>query len=146
MSRDRYFQLLRSLHFVDNNTPDPNGRLFKIRHVYDPFREAVKKNINLFECETGYVLDLLIYTGATTNIRQYKEELVKSGNIAMTLLFPYLNKGHKLYIDNRCSSPLLAQTLLENKINCCGTVKQNRKHMPKLKKKYSQRLHSIFFY
>lgn len=43
ISRDRYFQLLRSLHFADNDTPDPNDRLFKIRRFYDQFREVVKK-------------------------------------------------------------------------------------------------------
>lgn len=106
------------------------------------FRQYIPKKRHRFgikffvaaDCETGYVLDFLIYTGATTEIIEYKEELGKSGNVVMTLLYPYLNKGHKLYIDNWYSSPLLAQTLFENKTNCCGTVKQNRKHMPKLKK------------
>lgn len=41
-----------------------------------------------------------------------------------------LEKGHYLYIDNWYSSPDLYNKLYKLK-NVCGTVRTNRKHMPK---------------
>jgi hypothetical protein len=38
--------------------------------------------------------------------------------------------GHKLYKDNFFSSPELTDGLTKKKINCCGTVRLNRKGMP----------------
>jgi hypothetical protein len=40
------------------------------------------------------------------------------------------NVGHKLYMDNFFSSPDLFDNLYIRKINCCGTVRLNRKGMP----------------
>ncbi|XP_066596503.1 piggyBac transposable element-derived protein 4-like [Prorops nasuta] len=42
-----------------------------------------------------------------------------------------LEKGHCLYIDNWYSSPDLYNKLYKLKTNVCGTVRKNRKHMPK---------------
>jgi hypothetical protein len=39
-------------------------------------------------------------------------------------------QGHKSYMDNFFSSPNLSDNLTEKKINCCGTVRPNRKGMP----------------
>jgi len=39
--------------------------------------------------------------------------------------------GHKLYMDNFFSSPKLFDNLQTKTINCCGTVRPNRKGMPK---------------
>jgi hypothetical protein len=38
--------------------------------------------------------------------------------------------GYKLYVDNLFSSPDLFDNLAERKINCCETVRLNRKRMP----------------
>jgi hypothetical protein len=40
------------------------------------------------------------------------------------------NVGHNLYMDNFFSSPDLFTNLHSRKINCCGTVRLNRKGMP----------------
>jgi hypothetical protein len=40
------------------------------------------------------------------------------------------NVGHKLYMDNFFSSPDLFNNLHSRKINCCSTVRLNRKDMP----------------
>ncbi len=45
---------------------------------------------------TGYVQDMVIYTGSTTDICHY-EGLGISGSVVMTLLAPYLGKGRVLY-------------------------------------------------
>lgn len=82
------------------------------------------------DCETGYILDFLIYTGAPNDMKVFDEDLKKGGNIVMTLLEPYFNKGHTLYIDNWYTSPILAYTLFDKKTNVCGTVKPTRLYMP----------------
>jgi sorbitol-specific phosphotransferase system component IIBC len=41
------------------------------------------------------------------------------------------NLGNKLYIDNAFSSPELFDDLHTKVINCCGTVRPNRKGMPR---------------
>jgi hypothetical protein len=38
--------------------------------------------------------------------------------------------GHKLFMDNYFSLPQLFSDLRNGKINCCGTVHQNRQIMP----------------
>ncbi|KAL1274517.1 hypothetical protein QQF64_027331 [Cirrhinus molitorella] len=48
----------------------------------------------------------------------------------MTLLAPYLRKGHVLYTDNWYGSPTLFQHLLSLGTGACGTVCSNRKGMP----------------
>lgn len=83
----------------------------------------------LCDCETGYVLDIIVYTGKDSEIEN-TENLGTSGAIVTTLLKPYLNKGHCLYIDNFYSSPDLFQFLHLNRTNACGTVRGDRLGMP----------------
>lgn len=169
MSRDRWINILRMLHFSDNSNVDTNDRLFKVRMVIDYFRNTFKNSLYPFknivideslmlfkgrisfrqfipskrhrfglkffvavDCETGYVLDFILYTGAGTEIVNYDTNLGVSGNIVMTLTEKYWGKGHVLFTDNWYTSPLLYEKLHEKKINACGTVKANRRHMPPL--------------
>ncbi|KAJ8351826.1 hypothetical protein SKAU_G00233020 [Synaphobranchus kaupii] len=83
---------------------------------------------------TGYVQDMVIYTGATTSIESI-EGLEVSGSVVMTLLAPHLGKGHILYVDNWYSSPMLFQHLLHQGTGACGTVRLNRRGMPTFPKK-----------
>ena len=39
--------------------------------------------------------------------------------------------GHKLYMDSYLSLPALFDDLFGRKINCCGTVRNDRRGMPK---------------
>ncbi|CAH2005722.1 unnamed protein product [Acanthoscelides obtectus] len=176
MSRDRYFQLQRYLHFSNNEIAPPGNRLFKVENVLNilkenfqsqfyPFQNLVidesmilfkgrlsfkqyiktKKHrfgIKLYvlcDCETGIVLDFIIYCGKDTNIKaEDKNNLGTTGAVVAKLLEPYLNKGHSLYTDNFYTSPTLSTFLLQHKTNSCGTVRQNRKHMPVFDKKLKQ--------
>lgn len=79
---------------------------------------------------TGYVEDMIIYTGSSTDIQHYPG-LGISGSVVMTLLAPYLSKCHVLYVDNWYSSPILFQHLLSLGTGACGTVRGHRKGMPK---------------
>jgi hypothetical protein len=75
-----------------------------------------------------------LYKGATTDIVEDRE-LGISGAAIQTLMTTYLNKGHNLWIDNWYSSPVLYNWLHANGVNVCGTVRKNRKEMPKMTEK-----------
>ena len=51
--------------------------------------------------------------------------------IPSVLMQHHLGKGHILYTDNFYTSPTLAAHLLENQTYLCGTVRLNRRHIPK---------------
>lgn len=53
----------------------------------------------------------------------------------MTLLQPYLGKGHTLITDNWYMSPHLYTLLHENKTNAFGTIRKNRRDMPHMEEK-----------
>ncbi|XP_060855555.1 uncharacterized protein LOC132933261 [Metopolophium dirhodum] len=78
-------------------------------------------------CETDFILDIIIYTGSITEYKKTDPSLGISGAVVNTLLKPYLNRGHKLFIDNWYSSPCLAKCLHKKKSNV--TVRKNRKGM-----------------
>ncbi|XP_043263719.1 uncharacterized protein LOC122403958 [Colletes gigas] len=54
-----------------------------------------------------YVLDVIVYTGSTSEMQAFSAKLSKAGNIVATLMQPYLEKGHQLFVDNWYSSPAL---------------------------------------
>jgi hypothetical protein len=98
---------------------------------FNPNKRA-RFGIKLFVlCDaTSYVLDLIFYTGAATELDE-KEILGVSTSVVTTLMAPYLDVGHKLYVDNWYTSPNLFLLLHDRKTNACGTVRINRKNMPK---------------
>lgn len=88
------------------------------------------------DCKTGFICDF-IYTGSTTEIPS-TTELGISGNVVQALVRPYLGKGRKLFVDNWYT--ILFTWLYRRNTGACGTVKSNRKHMPK----FSEKLSSIY--
>jgi hypothetical protein len=74
------------------------------------------KDFVLCDCETGYILDFILYTGVTTDIVEDRE-LGISGAVIQTLMTTYLNKGYNLWIDNWYSSPVLYNWLHTNGVN-----------------------------
>ncbi|KAL6417911.1 hypothetical protein ACFW04_014253 [Cataglyphis niger] len=171
MTRDRYFLLLRILHF--SHEPGCIGdRLIKIKRIFDiirhsfnaafvpyqelcideslllykgrlSFKQYIPKKKNRFgiksfilcDCKTGFVQDIIIYTGASTVADSPIKGIGKSGAIVLQLLKTYLGKGHTLYVDNFYSSPALFSLLFANRTNACGTVTKRRQGMPKIENK-----------
>ncbi|KAJ8953501.1 hypothetical protein NQ318_023623 [Aromia moschata] len=168
MSRDRYLQILKNLHFANNEEADPNNRLYKVKNILErvkqrfqsqfyPFQNLVidesmilfkgrlsfkqyiktkrhRFGIKLYvlcDCETGIVLDFIVYIGQDT----YKMMDNVTGLGLAGCVKPYLNKGHSLFTDNFYSSPSLSMYLFDHKTNSCGTVRANRRHMPNLSEK-----------
>ncbi|KAF3426717.1 hypothetical protein E2986_12625, partial [Frieseomelitta varia] len=77
---------------------------------------------------TGYILDMIVYSGSKTEISVSDENLSKSGNIAMTLMKDYLGKGRSLFVNNWYT-----------KTKACDTVKKNRKYIPSIQNKLQRR-------
>lgn len=80
----------------------------------------------LCESETGYLYNVDIYTG--------KKQFVEHGlgeSVVLQLCAPLAKKGIEVYFDNFFTSLNLMHILQENEIMACGTIRSNRKHMPK---------------
>lgn len=96
----------------------------------------------LCTCETGMVIDMIVYTGKNTDNLNATDELGVSGCIVKLLLAPCSDAGRLLYTDNWYTSPLLAHYLHRCNTGLCGTLRRNCKRMPnflKLKKKEVRR-------
>lgn len=133
MSRDRFLNLMKCLHFSNPYVLNCRDKLFKIRELNDRFRLILKQNFYPFQnicvaeslilfkgrlsfkqfipskrnrfgiksfiacdCKTGYILDIIVYSGSETEISVFQKNLGKSGNIVITLMKDYLGKGHSL--------------------------------------------------
>ena len=78
MPRNRFSELRRYLHFVDNNAPHDNGdKLFKI----SPIIEAVRKECVKIEAEEYQSVDEQIIPSKTkhSKIRQYNTKKTQNG-------------------------------------------------------------------
>lgn len=161
MTRNRYLQILRFLHFEDNNNPSTHP-LRKLKAVIDylkmkfssvlhpgqklcideslmlwkgrlSFKQYLPlkrhrfgiKIFELVDCETGFILDFIIYTGQNTEYERFN--LGITGDIVAHFLKPYFHKGHIVYTDNWYTSPILAEFLHEKDTGICGTVKKIEK-------------------
>lgn len=168
MPQDRFFALLRHLHFIDNREHVPGNKLQKIKWVVDhlrnkftsslkpfqnlcvdeslllwrgrlAFRQYIPQKRNRFglkffilcDVESGYILDFIVYTGTGTEI-EVDKELGYSGSVVKKLLEPHLSKGHNLYVDSWYSSPKLFNYLYSKETGACGTVRPDRKLMPRM--------------
>ena len=67
----------------------------------------------------------LTYTGASQNV-----EHGLAYGVVIRLMDRYLHAGHRLYVDNFYTTPLLFQDLLLNGRLACGTVHHNRRSLP----------------
>ena len=79
-------------------------------------------------CEhTGYVWNVLVYCGKMDPISGFGN----AETVVLKLMEKLLDRGHALYVDNFYTSVPLAKALLNRKTLLCGTVRKNRKHLPK---------------
>lgn len=76
--------------------------------------------------EGGYTLQYKIYSG-----KEKEPTKDVSAKVVMELMEPYLNFGRTVYTDNWYTSVPLAKTLGENKTHLVGTLRKNRKGIPK---------------
>ena len=80
----------------------------------------------LSDATNGYIYRLQIYTGKKL------ESTVDAGLCSRVLLELMTGlDGHQLYTDNYYTSPEVYLQLFDQGINCCGTVRTNRRGFPK---------------
>ena len=105
------------------------GRLSFKQYIPSKRHHVGMKLFMLCDCDTKFVLNFIVYTGAETELDNHPE-LGIPGSVVLTLMKNYLMKNHTLFIDNWFSSPTLFERLLEERTKACGTVKKNRNEMP----------------
>ena len=106
------------------------GRLSFKQYIPSKRHRFGLKLFVLCDCKSGYVQDIILYTGSETHLDHEEEGL--PSNVVKTLMSPYLDKNHILYVDNWYTSPLLFEYLLSRQTGACGTVRRRRKHLPRL--------------
>jgi len=84
----------------------------------------------LCDSVTGYILNIIVYTGQSEEDDSNGDKQPISMKTVMKLMKSYLDKGHYLFVDNYYTSPLLFRELFIRKTGACGTVKPNRRGMP----------------
>lgn len=110
---------------VDESMIPFRGRL--IIRQYMP-NKAHKYGVKIFKlcCNKGYTWNLKIYEG---------KEKVRGGNvptnIVMDLSEKLLGEGRTIVTDNYYTSIDLAKKLLQRQTHLLGTLRKNRKHLPK---------------
>ena len=154
LSRDRFNQIWQSWHFSKNEELNQHSdRLFKIQPILDytipKFNNVygALRELSLYEgmipwrgrlsFEVHNSLKIIKYgilvrivceasTGYICNLEMYHARGNKLLETLDTVLKPYSNKNHHVYMDNYYNSVETSEILLKNKIRTCGTIRINR--------------------
>jgi len=102
------------------------GRLV-FRQYIPGKRHKYGVKLYLLSDPSGYVLDALIYCGKS----DISAGMGHADAVVMKLMENRLDLGHELYMDNFYNSIPLAKLLLQRKTLVCGTLRRNRKFLPK---------------
>ena len=106
--------------------------LYKGRLAFKQYikTKRARFGIKLYELCTssGITLDFMVYCGPGMFEDDPNTDLPTSERIPVTLMQPWLGRGHVLFTDNFYTSPTLADYMLDNNTHLCGTVKVNRKN------------------
>ncbi|XP_037971490.2 piggyBac transposable element-derived protein 4-like [Plutella xylostella] len=153
MTENRYWLLNKALYFVtevgDNPTRPINPPTLYLKPVIDhlnkKFKEAYSpgpdltvnetsicrnlqsktsnsiKYYELVECGTGYLLSVLSDDSIIEPVW-----LSRHASAVVQLTRPLLHRGHRLFLDERFSSPPLARLLKRNNTDCVGVLSSSR--------------------
>ena len=92
------------------------------------------KSFVLCEAKTGYVWKSVLYTGKelTEHLDEtYNGYHYQATKVVLRLVNNLLRKGYRLFIDNYYTSYEITSCLLQNKTDSVGTLRRDRKHLPK---------------
>ena len=147
MARDRFFHILRFLHFENNDDPYCD-RLWKIRKIFDTLNNKFcelykgrvvhyipKKHkrfgIKIYKlCDSlGYTYDMSMYLGKQR--QNATAQITATHGTVLQVIRRVDGLGHKIFMDNYFTSPTLFDDLFQRKINVCGTVRHDRRGMPR---------------
>ena len=128
----------RTVYYPSENiTVEESLILFKGRLHFKQYIRTKRSRfgIKFYELSTaeGVMLDFILYQGnlAPELIDPPGENWLQIEKIPLTMMDPYLDKGHTLAIDNMYTTPRLAKYLLERQTKVIGTIRNNRKQFPK---------------
>ena len=89
------------------------------------------KAFTMADSSNGYLLNVLVYTGAETlDGSPSPEDLPQPARVVMHLMQPCLNRGHHLFTDRYYTSIPLVQALQEQQTTFTGTCIRNRVGLP----------------
>lgn len=110
---------------VDESLIPFRGRLVMRQYIKT---KRHKYGIKLFKLcsQGGYTYNLSVYAGK--NLEQVK---TTPSGVVLNLCEPLLDSGRTLVVDNWYTSLPLAETLLNRKTHLIGTIRKNRKGLPK---------------
>ena len=90
------------------------------------------KSFEICESSSGYIWNFFIYTGKDTAYDPDIPESESMGTkVVLTLVKPLYGKGYCINMDNFFSSPKLYDILCENNTDAVGTLRANRKGVPR---------------
>lgn len=84
---------------IDESVVQWKGRLSFKQFLPKKRHHFGVKSFVMCACKTGFVLNLIVYTGKETQL-DIQDRLGVSGSVVTTLMKPYLGLGHILYVDN----------------------------------------------
>ena len=128
----KYYQIDEHIS-IDEKMIKFTGRSCMKQYIKQKASKWGFKAFILAEARSGYVYDWILYEGKQGPTP--KKNL--AANIVTQLVRGLENKGHRLYTDNYYTSVDLALSLMDKQIGLTGTIRSNRKKLPKevLKKK-----------
>ena len=117
---------------VDETMVEFRGRFGSTQYMpKKPVKWGIK-SFTLADANTGYMLNILVYTGAQTleDADPQFASLPVLSQTVLHLLSPYLGKGHHVFADRFDSSLPLVQTLAQQQTHYTGTIVKNRVDLP----------------
>ncbi|XP_008189097.2 piggyBac transposable element-derived protein 4-like, partial [Acyrthosiphon pisum] len=135
---NRFSWFLSHMHLSDNNfRPNRNDinydKLYRFKgrnsiKQYMPMK-PIKRGYKVWirADESGYICEFQIYTGKTDSV-----ETTLGKRVVQDLTMNIEGKYHNVYFDNFFTSLELMEELLQDGIYACGTVRANRKGLPKI--------------
>ena len=113
---------------VDESMINFRGRLSLLQYLPKKPKKWGMKAWVLADSDNGYAWNWDLYTGKrdTSN-----DGLPLSSRVVLSLSSDLFNKGYNIYFDNFYTSPDLCRMLFEKGCGSCGTVRLNRRGIPK---------------
>ncbi|XP_053319679.1 piggyBac transposable element-derived protein 4-like [Spea bombifrons] len=117
---------------VDESLMKYKGRLGFKQYIPSKRSRYGIKLYKLCESETGYTQAFRVYEGKNSHLDPpgCPEHLGTSAKIVWDLIFPLMNKGYHLYVDNFYTSVPLFKLLCCFDTVACGTIRKNRVGFP----------------
>ncbi|XP_065652095.1 piggyBac transposable element-derived protein 4-like [Hydra vulgaris] len=128
-----HFKLLLNLSrdiSIDESLPLRKGRLSWKQYIRIKRARFGQKSFVLCDAATGYIWNVIIYTGADTLGIDNCDEDYHASEIILSLLDGLLDLGHCIYIDNWYTSIEICKILKQRSTDLIGTIRRDRKGLP----------------